>query len=160
MRRDPRPARPKRRAYRTVLDTLFHALVRWLAPVLVFTTEEVWGTRYPDGGSVHLLEWPVVPPVDADDAKWAALRALRTQVTEAIEPLRRDKVVGSSLEAEVTVPSDEDPDVARRAVHHLDSPQGRLDQGRRRPSNHKCGRCWRLPAGGERTASSTAATRS
>ena len=52
----------KRRAYRTVLDTLFHALVRWLAPVLVFTSEEVWGTRYPDAGSVHLLEWPEVPP--------------------------------------------------------------------------------------------------
>ncbi|MEO8455699.1 MAG: isoleucine--tRNA ligase, partial [Sphingomicrobium sp.] len=45
----------KRRAYRTVLDTLFQALVRWLSPVLVFTTEEVWGTRYPDAGSVHLL---------------------------------------------------------------------------------------------------------
>ena len=59
----------KRRAYRTVLDTLFHALVRWLAPVLVFTTEEVWGTRFPDGGSVHLLEWPEIPPVDADDAQ-------------------------------------------------------------------------------------------
>ncbi|MFL6764312.1 MAG: isoleucine--tRNA ligase, partial [Sphingomicrobium sp.] len=63
----------RRRAYRTVLDTLFHALVRWLAPVLVFTTEETWGTRYPDAGSVHLLEWPEVPQVDADDAKWTAL---------------------------------------------------------------------------------------
>ena len=56
------PAAPlgtdKRRAYRTVLDTLFHALVRYAAPVLVFTSEEVWGTRYPDAGSVHLLEWP------------------------------------------------------------------------------------------------------
>ena len=108
-----------------MLDTLFHALVRWLAPVLVFTTEEVWGTRYPDGGSVHLLEWPEVPAVDADDAKWTRLRELRTQVTEAIEPLRRDKVIGSSLEAEVTVPSDEDPAGARRAVHHVDSPQRR-----------------------------------
>ena len=48
----------KRRAYRTVLDIIFHALVRWAAPVLVFTSEEVWGTRYPDAGSVHLLEWP------------------------------------------------------------------------------------------------------
>ena len=57
------PASVKRRAYRTVLDTLFHALVRWLAPVLVFTTEEVWGTRFPDAGSVHLLEWPEMPPV-------------------------------------------------------------------------------------------------
>jgi isoleucyl-tRNA synthetase len=99
----------RRRAYRTVLDTLFHALVRWLSPVLVFTSEEVWSTRYPDAGSVHLLEWPEVPRVDADEAKWARLRALRTQVTEAIEPLRREKVIGSSLEAEVWVPSNDDP---------------------------------------------------
>src|SRR5204862_1603279 len=63
------PSSLKRRAYRTVLDTLFHALVRWLAPVLVFTTEEVWGTRYPDSGSVHLLEWPIVPQVDAADKR-------------------------------------------------------------------------------------------
>ena len=91
-----------------MLDTLFHALVRWLAPVLVFTTEEVWGTRFPEAGSVHLLEWPVVPPVDAEEARWVALRTLRTEVTERIEPLRRDKILGSSLEAEVTVPSDVD----------------------------------------------------
>src|SRR5207253_3990384 len=91
------PSSLKRRAYRMVLHTLFHALVRWLAPVLVFTSEEVWGTRYPDAGSVHLLEWPEVPKVDADEAKWARLRELRTEVTEAIEPLRRDKVIGSSL---------------------------------------------------------------
>ena len=59
----------RRRAYRSVLDTLFQALVRWLAPVLVFTTEEVWGTRYPDADSVHLLEWPVMPQVEADEQK-------------------------------------------------------------------------------------------
>ncbi|KZY94210.1 isoleucine--tRNA ligase, partial [Erythrobacter sp. HI0074] len=52
------PGSVKRNAYRTVLDLLFHALVRYAAPVLVFTAEEVWSTRYPDGGSVHLLEWP------------------------------------------------------------------------------------------------------
>src|SRR5205814_8134202 len=60
------PASAKRRAYRTVLDTLFQALVRWLAPVLVFTSEEVWGTRYPDGGPVHLPEGRQVPGVEAD----------------------------------------------------------------------------------------------
>jgi len=55
----------KRRAYRTVLDILFHALVRYAAPVLVFTAEEVWTTRFgPDAGSVHLLEWPEVPYFD------------------------------------------------------------------------------------------------
>jgi isoleucyl-tRNA synthetase len=132
----------RRRANRTVLDILFHALVRWLSPVLVFTTEEVWGTRFSDAGSVHLLEWPKVPAVDADDAKWAALRALRTQVTEAIEPLRRDKVIGSSLEAEVTVPSAEDPELLQElfitsTVHKGD------EITVTKTHNHKCGRCWR-----------------
>jgi isoleucyl-tRNA synthetase len=132
----------RRRAYRTVLDTLFHALVRWLSPVLVFTSEEVWGTRYPDAGSVHLLEWPVVQQVDADEAKWTALRELRTQVTEAIEPLRRDKVIGSSLEAEVTVPSSEDP--ALLAELFITSTVHNGDEIKvTKTSNHKCGRCWR-----------------
>ena len=60
-----------RRAYRSVLDILFHALVRYAAPVLVFTSEEVWGTRYPDAGSVHLLEWPTV------EARWNDSVAIR-----------------------------------------------------------------------------------
>jgi isoleucyl-tRNA synthetase len=133
----------RRRAYRTVLDILFHALVRWLAPVLVFTSEEVWGTRYPDGGSVHLLEWPLLPQVDADEVKWTQLRELRTRVTEAIEPLRRDKVIGSSLEAEVTLPeflasADELAELfIVSAVHKGDS------FSVNKTTNHKCGRCWR-----------------
>jgi isoleucyl-tRNA synthetase len=100
------PADPKRMAYRTVLDTVFHALVRWLAPVLCFTTEEVWATRFPEGGSVHLLEWPEIDAawlwVDGNQqAKWTDIRAIREEVTAAIEPLRREKVIGSSLQADV-----------------------------------------------------------
>jgi isoleucyl-tRNA synthetase len=96
---------PKRRAYRTVLDVLFHALVRWAAPVLVFTAEEVWGTRYPEGGSVHLLEWP---EGDAGWAKlanledWDQVRKLRAVAFVAAENARREKVIGSSLEAKIT----------------------------------------------------------
>jgi isoleucyl-tRNA synthetase len=132
----------RRRANRTVLDILFHALVRWLAPVLVFTSEEVWGTRFPDAGSVHLLEWPEVPAVDADDAKWTALRALRERVTEAIEPLRKDKVLGSSLEAEVTVPSDADP--ALLAELFITSTVRPGDEVRvTKTQNQKCERCRR-----------------
>ena len=149
------PSLLKRRAYRTVLDTLFHALVRWLAPVLVFTSEEVWGTRYPDGGSAHLLEWPEVPAVDADDAKWLALRALRTQVTEAIEPLRRDKVIGSSLEAKVAIGLPEDHDrpnvTAAELAELLIVSEAVIDHVAHGPvavvhrtDYHKCGRCWRL----------------
>jgi isoleucyl-tRNA synthetase len=132
-----------RRAYRTVLDILFQALVRWLAPVLVFTTEEVWGTRYADAGSVHLLEWPEIPQVEADNAFWAHLRELRSTVTEAIEPLRRDKVIGSSLEAEVTLP--ELPAPADFLAELFIS--STVHQGATlkisKTHNHKCGRCWR-----------------
>jgi isoleucyl-tRNA synthetase len=131
----------RRRAYRTVLDTLFHALVRWLSPVLVFTSEEVWGTRFPDAGSVHLLEWPVVLQVDAVEERWNALRALRAEVTERIEPLRRDKVVGSSLEAEIWVPSDENP--AFLAELFITSTVHHGDWNVIKTTNHKCGRCWR-----------------
>jgi isoleucyl-tRNA synthetase len=138
---------PKRRAYRTVLDTLFHALVRYAAPVLVFTSEEVWGTRYPDGGSVHLLEWPTLPTLRGDDeivGKWEALRALRAQVLEAIEPLRREKVLGSGLEAEVAVPVGvPEADLAELFITATVT-QGQGDTvSVSRTDLHKCGRCWR-----------------
>jgi isoleucyl-tRNA synthetase len=137
------PESTKRRAYRTVLDLLFHALVRWSAPVLVFTAEEVWGTRFPDAGSVHLLEWPELPTVRTGDGlHWDRLRALRAEVTEAIEPLRREKVIGSSLEAEVTVPSELDADfLAELFIVSTVKPGDAL--GVTKTDKHKCGRCWR-----------------
>jgi len=140
----------ERRAYRTVLDTLFHALVRYAAPVLVYTAEEVWGTRYPDADSVHLLEWPEVPEASAKDARWAALRTLREQVTEAIEPLRRDKTIRSSLEADVTVPAVavpegfSDDDLAELFIT-ASARRGQVGAVTvQRTSEDKCGRCWRL----------------
>ena len=139
----------KRRAYRTVLDMLFHALVRYAAPVLVFTAEETWGTRYPDGGSVHLLEWPEVPEVEEQTAKWNALRELRETVTETIEPLRREKTIRSSLEAEMTVPADSvpegfsDADLAELFITATVT-RGQGEAVTVTPtSHHKCGRCWR-----------------
>jgi isoleucyl-tRNA synthetase len=147
-----------RNAYRTVLDLLFHALVRYAAPVLVFTAEEVWLTRYPEDGeedengqrgSVHLLEWPSVPAVTADRTKWEALRALRTRVNEAIEPLRRDKSIRSSLEAEVIVPAGAVPEgVSDAALAELFiTATVARGQGEAvivtKTAHHKCARCWR-----------------
>ncbi len=111
---------PRRRAYRTVLDTLFHALVRWMSPVLVFTAEEVWTTRFSNGGSVHLLEWPAIDAGWRDDAlaaRFDRLRALRGLVTEAIEPLRREKIIGSGLAARVELATTIED---RAALHGVD----------------------------------------
>jgi len=92
-----------RRAARSVLDLLFHRLTTWLAPILVFTMEDVWLTRFPgDGNSVHLEEIPATPGdwLDAPlAAKWTAVRRVRRVVTAALEVQRRDKVIGASLEA-------------------------------------------------------------
>jgi isoleucyl-tRNA synthetase len=139
---------PKRRAYRTVLDTLFEAMIRYVAPVLVFTAEEVWGTRYPDGGSVHLLEWPAVDAGWVDTAlgaKWAAVREARQAVTEAIEPLRREKVIGSSLQADVTTPTTGGltPEAFTEVCIVASVTTGGATVTVRPTDKHKCGRCWR-----------------
>jgi isoleucyl-tRNA synthetase len=97
---------PTRRAWRTVLDMVFHALTRWLAPVLVFTAEEVWSTRFPDAGSVHLLEWPEIDSGwqdDALDAQFTLVRKLREEAYLKLEELRRAKTVGSFLEAQAAI---------------------------------------------------------
>ncbi|MES2420889.1 MAG: isoleucine--tRNA ligase [Pseudomonadota bacterium] len=141
------PSDIKRRSYRTVLDVLFHALVRYAAPVLCFTAEEVWQSRFPsDDSSVHYLEWPSLPSLDADDvvgSKWHEIRQLRVAVTEAIEPLRREKTVRSSLEAEITVPSmllDADA-LAEAFIVAKVTPGDAVTVTR--TDFHKCGRCWR-----------------
>ncbi|WP_341864032.1 isoleucine--tRNA ligase [Gymnodinialimonas sp. 57CJ19] len=93
----------RRRAARTVLDILFHRLTTWLAPILVFTMEEVWLERFPgDDSSIHLTDIPETPAAWADAelaAKWAKVRSARRVVTAALEIQRRDKVIGASLEA-------------------------------------------------------------
>ncbi|MFA6112902.1 MAG: isoleucine--tRNA ligase [Sphingomonas sp.] len=141
------PDDAKRRAYRTVLDILFHALVRYAAPILCFTAEEVWQERYPDDqGSVHFLEWPVLPALPGDDAVatvWADVRALRVQVTEAIEPLRREKIVRSSLEAEVVVPKSPLSNAALAELFIVAKVTTGDAVSVTRTAFHKCGRCWR-----------------
>ncbi len=96
-----------RRAARTVLDILYHRLTTWLAPILVFTMEEVWLERFPtdengDDSSVHMIDFPDTPADWLDEplaAKWAGIRQTRRVVTAALEIQRRDKVIGASLEA-------------------------------------------------------------
>ncbi|MFN6936496.1 MAG: class I tRNA ligase family protein, partial [Tsuneonella sp.] len=144
------PGSLRRRAYRGTINDIFHMLIRYIAPVLPFTAEEVWQQFAPDAPSVHLLEAIEWPEVTVDEARWKALRDLREQVTEAVEPLRRDKVVRSSLEAEVTVPASAVPEGftdADLAELFITATVRRGDGGGvtvTRTSDHKCGRCWRL----------------
>ncbi|MFZ2868460.1 isoleucine--tRNA ligase [Zavarzinia sp.] len=101
------PSSIRRRAVRSVLDVLFNCLTTWAAPVLCFTMEEAWLTRNPgDDESIHLREFPAVPAEWLDPAlaaKWERLRALRLVITGALEIERREKRIGSSLQAQPIV---------------------------------------------------------
>lgn len=92
-----------RKASLTVIDHLFRCTVIWLAPMLCFTTEESWASRYgADAKSVHLETFPEVPASWRDDRlaeKWRKVRIVRGVVTGALEIERAQKRIGSSLEA-------------------------------------------------------------
>ena len=93
----------KRKACLTVLDHLFRCTAVWLAPMLAFTAEEAWLSRFgADAPSVHLQLFPDMPASWRDEAlaeKWRKIRLVRRVVTGALEIERAQKRIGSSLEA-------------------------------------------------------------
>ncbi|MDD7911344.1 isoleucine--tRNA ligase [Pseudovibrio exalbescens] len=97
----------KRKGSLYVIEQLFRHLVTWMAPILPFTTEECWGYRYgQDAQSVHLQQFPAVPAAWRNDelaSKWVKVRKVRRVITGALEIERREKRIGSSLEAHPVV---------------------------------------------------------
>jgi isoleucyl-tRNA synthetase len=108
------PSSIRRKAAIVVVRRLFDCLVKWLAPMLPFTTEEAWLDRHPDAVSVHLEQFEDVPADWRDEAlaeKWRKIRMVRRVVTGALELERAKKTIGSSLEAAPRV-FIADPDLA------------------------------------------------
>ena len=96
------PSSVRRKAALQVIRQIFDCLVTWLAPMLPFTMEEAWLSRDPGAASVHLEQFPDLPSGWSDDAlagKWKKIRTVRRVVTGALEVERREKRIGSSLEA-------------------------------------------------------------
>jgi len=101
---------PLRRGSQTVLFEIVVAMTKLMAPVLSFTAEEIWRSLKAQMGevigpaSVHLTQFPDACP-QWQDAKlaerWGRLLTVREQVQGVLEASRRDKVIGSSLEAAV-----------------------------------------------------------
>lgn len=162
------PSSIRRKAALQVVRKLFDCTVLWLAPLLPFTCEEAWLARHSDAVSVHLVRFPIIPDNWRDDAlaaKWRKIRKVRRVVTGALEIERREKRIGSSLEAAPVVHVTE-PELAA-AINGVDmaeicitsgfqvvdgDPSGeafRLDDVsgvavvRRRASGTKCARSWR-----------------
>jgi len=98
-----------RRSAQTALYHIMHAFVRWLAPVLSFTAEEIW--QYLPGvqsESVQLVEWydalATIPEYELmNQTYWEKIRAVRDAVNKEIENQRNAGKLGSALEAEVSL---------------------------------------------------------
>ncbi|HEY7840474.1 MAG TPA: isoleucine--tRNA ligase, partial [Gammaproteobacteria bacterium] len=163
----PAASRPRRSA-QTALFHVAEAFVRWLAPILSFTGDEIWrhlpGSR---GESVFLEEWyrdvPAIAPAESD--AWRQVIAVREGTSRELEKLRVAGSIGSSLDAEVELWCDGAP---RAALERLDDelrfafitsgarigdagkrPADAVESGvegvwiRAVPSQHaKCARCW------------------
>ncbi|HEY1866147.1 MAG TPA: class I tRNA ligase family protein, partial [Candidatus Acidoferrales bacterium] len=103
-----------RRSAQTAIYRIANALVRMLAPILVFTAEEIW-KHLPRNGqepdSVHLALFPKplecrAFPDEALDGRWCHLRELRNEVLKALEQARAEKRISSGLEARVVLCAD------------------------------------------------------
>ncbi len=100
----------ERKACRSVMAEVYNCLTAWLAPILSFTAEEAWAHRpegvFDDSDSVHLRDFPNVPKTWQNPAlagKWFGIRSIREEVFYSLELDRKEKIISSSLEANVTI---------------------------------------------------------
>ena len=98
-----------RRAAQTTIYRILNTITRMLAPILAFTSEEIWSfmphTDGEDARSVLLNDIPMPNVVkdEAFEAKWDRIHAIRDDVQKALEAARNEKLIGSSLDAKVTL---------------------------------------------------------
>jgi isoleucyl-tRNA synthetase len=154
----------KRRATRTLMAKLFECLTSWFAPILCFTAEEAWSHRpegiYSHSDSIHLRTFPEIPESWENErtaSYWEDVIETRNLVLRAIEPLRADKTLRSSLEAKpiITTSSknilfyaDDMADIC--ITSQADVLEGENEVIIEKSDGEKCQRCWKiLPEVGE-----------
>jgi isoleucyl-tRNA synthetase len=157
-----------RRAAQTVMHEILQAMMRMVAPVLSHLAEDIFtylpAAQKPDAASVFLLDWPKIPDQYRNEAlaeRWERILTLREIVNKGLEEARQAKVIGSGLDAHVTLsPKTRE---ARELIEGLgddltkvlivsgvtiadaaaaEAPEGDLGVTVERASGEKCERCW------------------
>lgn len=161
-----------RRSCQTALWHIVEALVRWMAPIMSFTADEIWG--YLPGERAQYVfteEWyqglfGLAEDEALNDAYWAELLKVRGEVNKVIEQARADKRIGGALEATVTLYADPElaaklqalgnelrfvlltsgAQVADYALANDEAQQSELLKGLKialhKAEGEKCQRCW------------------
>ena len=96
----------KRKNCILVLNIILECLLKWLAPILSFTTEEIFSIINKNDKSIHLEKFVKVPNSWNNknlNEKWTILKKIRDNCNISIEEKRAEKIIGSSLEAKIEV---------------------------------------------------------
>jgi isoleucyl-tRNA synthetase len=153
-----------RRSAQTAMYHIAEAMVRWIAPILSFTAEEIWqelpGKRE---SSVLLTTWYDIPAPAQLDQDWGRMIAVRDTVSKVLEDLRDAGSIGSGLDADVTIYVDGElsatlTELGEELRFLFITSEARVSAADQRPDNavggdgfwvsavatghEKCARCW------------------
>ena len=149
----------KRKNCVLVLNIIFESLLKWFAPILVFTTEEIYSLVNKNNESIHEKAMVKIPKNwknDSLEKKWSELFKVKQFANIAIEEKRSNKVIGSSLEAEIKLTVDdknfkllEGLDLAEyfitsKAEKFKSKSKNDLKIEVKKMTGNKCPRCWKI----------------
>jgi isoleucyl-tRNA synthetase len=148
----------KRKDCIVVLNIILECLLKWLAPIFVFTTEEIFSLLNKNEESIHETSFPIIPQNWKNDLlnqKWKELYEIKQKVNIAIEEKRSSKEIGSSLEADIVINVNEkefkllegldleEYFITSKAKKIKDTKE-MLSVDVKKASGTKCPRCWKI----------------
>ena len=149
----------KRKDCVIVLNIILESLLKWFAPILAFTTDEIYSLVDTQDDSIHLQEFVKIPKSWENNElnnKWEKLFKIKQEANIAIEEKRSSKEIGSSLEAEITITTNsknfdlfENLDLAEyfitsKAEKIKSDEQEKFKIEVKKTTGSKCPRCWKI----------------
>ena len=142
-----------------VLNILLECLLKWFAPILVFTTDEIYSLVSKDKQNIHENLFPEIPKSWKNESlneKWKQLFKIKQEANIAIEEKRTNKEIGSSLEAEIKIIANENnfnlldgldlPEyfITSKAQKVKSTKKDELVIEVKKTVGNKCPRCWKI----------------
>ncbi|MEC7168861.1 MAG: isoleucine--tRNA ligase [Pseudomonadota bacterium] len=149
----------KRKNCVIVLNIILESLLKWFAPILVFTTEEIFSLLNKEGESIHESQFVKIPNKWENkelNFKWNSLFKIKQEANIAIEEKRSNKIIGSSLEADLVITADNSNykllDSLDLAEYFITSKANRIKSDKKnelkievkKAEGVKCPRCWKI----------------
>ena len=154
---DPKNSK-KRQSTILLLNIILNSLLKWFAPILSFTTEEIYRLLFKDNKSIHLekfLRYPKNFKNEKLNLKWLELIKIRNICNLSIEEKRAKKIIGSSLDASISIQLDKkkfeiikDNDLAELCITSSANieliKEDKIIVNTKKAEGNKCPVCWKI----------------